>query len=184
MEFEDAKNHLHEWGDVKEYKTKNLRTLAAHYLEEVLHIHEFSEEKVKDGLRYRVHKDNPIEHPLASKDRGSYTVDCVTDLSSYEPSDIAKMIMNVNDHSINSFIQLVRRRISSLERPLTTARGDKKSYIYANLNPEYAQYMVTILRTYYNFCKPMKMGSKKLTPAQRLGIVDKQFSFEDILYFK
>ncbi|EDL66539.1 hypothetical protein BSG1_04265 [Bacillus sp. SG-1] len=30
----------------------------------------------------------------------------------------------------------------------------------------------------------MKMGSKKLTPAQRLGIVDKQFSFEDIIYFK
>jgi hypothetical protein len=107
-----------------------------------------------------------------------------TDLSSYEPSDIAKMIMNVNHHSVNSFIQLVRRRISSLERPLTTARGDKKSYIYANLNPVYAQYMVTILRTYYNFCKPMKMGSKKLTPAQRLGIVDKQFSFEDIIYFK
>lgn len=40
---------------------------------------------------------------------------------------------------------------SMLERPLTTARGDKKSYIYANFNPKYAQYMVTILRTYYNF---------------------------------
>ncbi|MCP8615460.1 insertion element protein [Salirhabdus salicampi] len=184
MEFEDAKNHLHEWGDAKGYKTRNLRTLASHYLEEVLHKHEFSEVKVKDGLRYIVHKDNPLEHPLASKDRGFHTVDCMTDLSSYEPGDIAKMIMNVNDHSVNSFIQLVRRRISSLERPLTTARGDKKSYIYANLNPVYAQYMVTILRTYYNFCKPMKMGNKKLTPAQRIGITDKQFKLEDIIYFK
>lgn len=44
--------------------------------------------------------------------------------------------------------------------------------------------MVTILRTYYNFCRPMKMGSKKLTPAQRLGITDKEFDLNDIIYFK
>jgi hypothetical protein len=98
--------------------------------------------------------------------------------------NVARMLLNVNDHSTNSFIQLVRRRISLLERPLTTARGDKKSYIYANFNPKYAQYMVTILRTYYNFCRPMKMGSKKLTPAQRLGITDKEFDLNDIIYFK
>jgi len=184
IEYEDARNDLLNWGEVNGYGTKNLRTLAYHYLEEVLQRHEFSEEKIKDGLRYRIHKDNPIEHPLASRDKGFHTVDCLTDLSSYEASDVAKMILNVNDHSSNSFIQLVRRRVSFLERPLTTARGDKKSYIYSNFNPKYAQYMVTILRTYYNFCKPMKMGKKKLTPAQRLGITDKQFDIEDIIYFR
>lgn len=30
----------------------------------------------------------------------------------------------------------------------------------------------------------MKMGSKKLTPAQRLGITDKEFDLNDIIYFK
>jgi hypothetical protein len=49
---------------------------------------------------------------------------------------------------------------------------------------EYAVTMVTILRTYYNFCRPMKMGSKKITPAHRLGITDKQFDLNDIIYFK
>lgn len=29
----------------------------------------------------------------------------------------------------------------------------------------------------------MKMGSKKLTPAQRLGITDKEFDLNDIIYF-
>ncbi len=95
------------------------------------------------------------------------------------------MLLNVNDHSTNSFIQQIRRYISSLERPLTTARGDKKSYIYANFNPKYAQFAITILRTYYNFCRPFKSADKKvLTPAQRLGITDKQFDWKDIIYFK
>jgi hypothetical protein len=41
---------------------------------------------------------------------------------------------------------------------------------------------ITILRTYYNFCKPIKSGETKETPAQRLGIADKVYSWEDIIY--
>lgn len=95
------------------------------------------------------------------------------------------MILNVNDHSINSFIQQIRRYISTLERPLTIARGDKKSYIYANFNPRYAQYAITILRTYYNFCNAYKSSDQKyLTLAWRLGITNKKFDWNDIIYFK
>lgn len=40
-----------------------------------------------------------------------------------------------------------------------------------------------ILRRYYNFCLPYKSGDKKkFTPAQRLGITEKVFTIEDILY--
>ncbi|MBG9545130.1 hypothetical protein ABE29_20920 [Cytobacillus firmus] len=66
-------------------------------------------------------------------------VDCTTDLSSYEPDQVASMILEVNDNATNFFIQQIRRRLSILERPLTTARGDGKSYIYSNFNPKYAQ---------------------------------------------
>lgn len=52
-------------------------------------------------------------------------------------------------------------------------------------NPKYAQMATTILRTYYNFCLPYKSyDKKKLTPAQRLGITEKQFKIEDILYIR
>jgi hypothetical protein len=85
---------------------------------------------------------------------------------------------------MNLFMQLIRRRLSILKRPLVTARGDGKSYIYANVNPKYAQQVITILRTYYNFCLPVKPRGDKLTPAQRLGITEKQFSIEDIVYFR
>ena len=95
--------------------------MASHYLTELLTSHQFHEEAIsKDGERYRKYADNPIKHPLATKDKGFYSVDCRTDLSALEPNEIAKMLLNVNDHSTNSFIQQIRRYISSLERPLTT----------------------------------------------------------------
>lgn len=66
-----------------------------------------------------------------------------------------------------------------------TARGDGKSYIYANFNPKYAQYALTILRTYYNFCFEVRGWNKsKATPAQHLGITDRKFDLKDIIYFR
>jgi hypothetical protein len=95
------------------------------------------------------------------------------------------MVLNVNDNASNFFIQQIRRRLSILERPLTTARGDGKSYIYSNFNQKYAQMALTVLRTYYNFCFPYKTpDGKKLTPAQRLGITTKKFNINDILYLR
>ena len=66
------------------------------------------------------------------------------------------------------------------------AKGKEKSYIYANFNPKYAQYGLTILRTYFNFCLPYKsMNGKKLIPAQRLGIItEKVFDIKDIIYLR
>lgn len=138
-----------------------------------------------DGTLYPKWAKNPIEHPLPSIDQGTRIVDCTTDLSAYEPDHIANMILNVNDRATNVFMQLIRRRLSILERPLVTARGDGKSYIYANFNPKYAQYALTILRTYYNFCMTQKTkGKQRLTPAQQIGVTDKKFSMKDIIYFK
>lgn len=91
----------------------------------------------------------------------------------------------LNSDSLRSLVEKqIRRRISILERPLVTARNDGKSYIYSNFNPKYAQYAVTILRTYYNFCVTKKFGKKKLTPAQRLGIADRHYEWKDIIYFR
>jgi len=41
---------------------------------------------------------------------------------------------------------------------------------------------IAILRTYYNFCKPYKVGNDKKTHAQFLGIADKVYSWDDIIY--
>lgn len=135
QEFEDAKKDLLNLGLQSGYDTKNLRKLAKYYLTELFSRHTFHE-VVSNGCKYA---NNPIEHPLASRDKGFHLVDCTTDLSPYEPKDIAQIILEVNDNATNAFIQQMRRRLSILERPLMTARGEGKSYIYANFNPKYAQ---------------------------------------------
>jgi transposase-like protein len=184
QEFSDAKNVLLEWGDINGYKTRSLRKLAKLQLEQLFENHRFHKEvKTSIGSHFK-YADNPIEHPLATIDRGYRSVDCTTNLSSLEPNDIAELILNVNDNATNAFIQQIRRRLSILERPLSTARADLKSYIYANFNPKYAQMAITILRTYYNFCLPYKTGKIDKTPAQRLGIADKIFELKDIIYLR
>jgi hypothetical protein len=113
--------------------------LAYLYLTELFETHNFHK-VVSDGTSsYYEYADNPIEHPLATPDRGFRSVDCTTDVSFLEAKDVAALIVNVNDNATNTFIQHIRRRLSILERPLTTARGDGKSYIYSNFNPKYAQ---------------------------------------------
>jgi hypothetical protein len=184
-EAQQARMDLRAWGISKGYVGESLSKLAFLKLEEIFQTHQFHETVHINGKYHRKWAKNPIEHPLPSVDLGTRIVDCTTDLSSYEPKDIANMVLHVNDHSVNAFMQQIRRRISILERPLVTARGDGKSYIYSNCNPKYAQYALTILRTFYNFCLPYKsFDDKKLTPAQRLGITNRQFTMNDIIYFK
>lgn len=179
---------LIEWGSFRDIGTKSLRKLAYYYLTELFKTHSFHKEISLGTSSYNVYADTPIQHPLAAPDRGIRSVDCKTDLSSYEPSDIANLILNVNDNATNVFIQNIRRRLSILERPLTTARGDGKSYIYSNFNPKYAQMSLTILRTNYNFCLTFETteGRNRViaTPAQRIGLTDKQFSLKDIIYLR
>jgi hypothetical protein len=79
---------------------------------------------------------------------------------------LARLLLELNDNAVNIFLQETRRSISILERPLVTSRGDGKSNFYANFNPKYAQMSVTIVRTFYNFCKATKTNGVQMTPAQ------------------
>lgn len=153
-------------------------------LAEELKHHKFYKEVEKNGKTARKWARNPITHPLSFKDTGYATVDCTTDVCSFEPIDLSRLIQKINNKSTDTFINQIRRRTSILERPLVTSRGDGKSYIYSNFNPKYAQFAITILRTYYNFCMPYKTYSEMLTPAQRIGIADKVFDWKDIIYFR
>lgn len=183
-EFVQARVDLINWGIMHGYDTRSLRKLAYLQMGELFKTHTFHKEVTTPLGTHLVYADNPILHPLATIDRGLRSVDCTTNLSTLEPKDIAALMMNVNDNATNAFIQQIRRRLSILERPLTTARGDGKSYIYANFNPKYAQMVLTILRTYYNFCLAYKTKDETATPAQRLGLVNKQFDIKDIIYLR
>lgn len=164
--YHDAKEVLLEWAALNNIKSRSLRSIAVEYMSEMLKYHKFHV-LLPYGKNYK-RANNPLLHPLATTDTGYPTVECVTDVSSYETRDLARMLLDVNHNATDAFIQLIRRRQSPLERPLVTARGDGKSYIYANFNPEYAQYALTILRVYFNFCLPYKTkDGENLTPRHR-----------------
>ncbi|WP_138417530.1 insertion element protein [Aquibacillus sediminis] len=185
QEYKDGRNDLFSWGKMNGYNKTSMSELGYRRLLEELQTHSFHKVDTDGTKTYNVWAKNPIEHPIPSIDKGFHYVDCTTDISSLDDSHVANMILKVSDRPTSAFMQQIRRRLSILERPLVTARGDGKSYIYSNFNPKYAQYAITILRTYYNFCFKIKgYDGQKKTPAQRLGIADRVFSIQDIIYFK
>ncbi|MEA3320943.1 MAG: hypothetical protein U9Q88_13125 [Bacillota bacterium] len=96
-EFGEAKFDLLEWGTMRGYGTRSLRKLAYLQMTEHFETHSFHKEIVTASSKHLEYADNPILHPLATIDRGKRSVDCTTNLLSFEPKDIAALIMNVNE---------------------------------------------------------------------------------------
>ena len=69
-EFIQARIDLVNWGTNSGYDTRSLRKLAFLKLEELFHSHHFYKEVQSDDSLHYEYADNPIEHPLATIDRG------------------------------------------------------------------------------------------------------------------
>lgn len=140
----------------------------------------FYDYKVINGTLVPVRGKNVVTHPLPRNNEGRRLLNLISKANFLTNMELANMVYNANNRAIDDFFEIIRRRVSVLERPLVSASPDGKSYIYANYNPKYAQMMVTILRTLHNFC----WLQKGKTPAQRLGIADKKYELRDIVYFR
>ncbi len=114
-EYVKAVRDLKFWGSQRGYEDKSLYELVYLKLCEDLQSHRFYEMVREDDSEYPKWVRNPLNHPLATIDRGYRLIDCTTDLTSYETEDVAKLMLNVNDNSTNAFMQQIRRRISILE---------------------------------------------------------------------
>ncbi len=164
-EFIELSKYLRDWAETKGMKDLPHYEKAVAYLTEKLATHKFYETKTApNGTDYNIHKPNEIEHPIAMADRGNRYINVLSDTSKLSDEHLARLIVRANDNSVNTFFQEIRRSISILERPLITSRGDGKSNIYSNFNPRYAQMSITILRTYYNFCKTYQVGKPEIGP--------------------
>lgn len=147
-----------EANDLKEVLGKSAIDLLAH---NIFNNDIYITETINDK-DYIVGINDAILHPFPYKDEGNRYINCVTDLSSLNCYELAEIIYRVDLRSINTFFNQIRRKVSILERPLSGGRWEGKSYIYANLNPKYAQYMITILRTYLTFVRLINIKVKKL----------------------
>ncbi|MDD9267867.1 hypothetical protein ACFPES_12595 [Paenibacillus sp. GCM10023248] len=80
----------------------------------------------------------------------------------------------------SDFIEQIKRRLFIF--PNEERLVKYKTYRYANFNEKYAQYNLTILRTFFNYClNPDNWNGKFVTPAQRIGLVDRCYTISDVL---
>ncbi|HEY5563533.1 MAG TPA: insertion element protein [Clostridiaceae bacterium] len=180
----NSRQELYKWGRENSIRPRKLYEYGKQRILQELKTHKFYGIKKVNGINCPIRGKNPIKHPLPDNDEGIRWVNLINHVPYIEESVLADLVMQVNSRAINNFFQQVRRRISILERPLITARGDGRSYIYANYNPKYAHQMMVIFRTFYNFCFTSKVNKISATPAQRLGLTDKVYDYKDIIYFR
>ncbi len=181
-----ARRELNQWVRGMGLSIKGLYEKAIEKVAFDIHSHDFHKHQIINGKTLFVAGSNLYLHPLPAVDEGKRYINLISPSNGLFLDELAEMIVIANTRTIDNFFQEIRRHLNLLERPLVGARGTGKTYIYSNYNPKYAQQLVTIYRTYYNFIKPRKYFNQKkkdMTPAMRIGIVNKKYELKDIVYF-
>ncbi|MDA8415005.1 MAG: hypothetical protein M0023_14600 [Desulfobacteraceae bacterium] len=97
----------------------------------------------------------------------------------YDDDHLANLYSKATLHGIDRFFMQIRRRISLLERPISSASAEgRRWYGYSPYNPEIVGKVLDIFRVFYNF---VEIGDDKKTPAMRLGLSEKVITVTEIL---
>lgn len=136
---------------------------------------------IKKMARIGKWQDKWLIHPFPNMSEPEKAVCYLTDYKDYDPDHLAKLYNKASLHAIDCFFMQVRRRLSILERPISSASGAGRTWHgYSAYNPETIVKMLGIFRTFYNYCLAGKDGK---TPAMRLGLAKGKVGLEDIIYF-
>lgn len=125
-------------------------------------------------------QDRWLIHPFPDMSEPQKAVCYLTDCGDYDADHLAWMYRKASLHSIDRFFMQVRRRLSVLERPISSSTAQRKWYGYSAYNPEIVVKLLGIFRVFYNYCAVGKDGK---TPAMRLGLAKGVVDLEDIIYF-
>jgi transposase-like protein len=139
--------------------------------------------RMKDMRVVGAWKDKWLTHPLPNMSEPDKAVCWLTDLHdrSYDDDHIAQLYKKASLHGIDRFFMQVRRKLSLLERPISSASNTgRRWHGYSAYNPVNVIKMLEIFRVFYNY---VQVGDDKETPAMRLGLARGPVSLKDILYF-
>jgi len=126
-------------------------------------------------------KDKWLLHPFPNMSEPEKAVCYLTDCGDYDEDHKAWLYNKASTQGIDRFFMQIRRRISLLERPISSSStGGRKWYGYSAYNPESIVKMLDIFRVFYNYCL---VGKDKKTPAMRIGLAKGKIDLEDIVYF-
>lgn len=140
------------------------------------------QQRMKDLVDIGPWHDRWLLYPFPDMSELEKAICWLTDLHdrSYSEKQLAHLYARATLHGIDRFFMQVRRRMSLLERPISSASSERRKWHgYSAYNPAMVGTLLDIFRIFYNYIVP---GKDKKTPAERLGLSLKS-NFNDILLF-
>jgi transposase-like protein len=139
-------------------------------------------ERIKAVKTYGKWGDRWVVHPFPNLAEPEKAVCFLTDTENrYDEDHIAWLYNKASLHAIDRFFMQARRRMSLLERPISTPSSlGRRWHGYSPYNPGILIKMLDIFRVFYNF---VEAGKDKQTPAMRLGLAKGQAELQDIVYY-
>lgn len=125
--------------------------------------------------------DRWLFYPFPDMSEPEKAICWLTDLQdrAYDKDHLAWLYSKASIHGIDRFFMQVRRRLSLLERPISTPSSDgRRWYGYSAYNPAMVGKLLDIFRVFYNF---VEAGKDKKTPAMRLGLSNSTNTISEIL---
>lgn len=124
-------------------------------------------------------RDRWVDHPSPNMNEPQKSMLCISARPDTDPTRLAWGYMRSSLNSIDRYFMQARRRISTLERPISSASStNRRWHGYQAYNPEVGMKLLEIFRVVYNY---HLVGKGKQTPAQRIGLVDHALSLQEIL---
>lgn len=127
-------------------------------------------------------QDRWVEHPFPNMGEPEKAMCYLTDIQNYDEDHLAWLYNKASLHAIDRFFMQVRRRVSLLERPISSSASPGRRWFgYGPYKPVMIGKLLDIFRVFYNF---VEVGKNKQTPAMRLGLAKGKVSVDDIVYYQ
>lgn len=138
-------------------------------------------ERMSEVKVFGAWQDRWIAHPFPNMSEPEKAVCYLTDTGQYDEDHLAWLYNKASLHAIDRFFMQVRRRLSLLERAISTpSRAGRRWHGYSPYNPAIIATVLDIFRVFYNF---VEVGKDTQTPAMRLGLAKGVVTMEDIMYY-
>ena len=127
-------------------------------------------------------QDRWVEHPFPNMGEPEKAMCYLTNIHNYDEDHLAWLYNKASLHAIDRFFMQVRRRLSLLERPISSSASPGRRWFgYGPYKPVMVGKLLDIFRVFYNF---VEVGKNKQTPAMRLGLAKGKVTVEDIVYYQ
>jgi transposase-like protein len=163
----------------------NFRATSAAYEELTDHDlrHIVIKERLQDLVDIGKWHDRWLFYPFPDMSEPVKAICWLTDLQdrAYDDDHLASLYSKATLHGIDRFFMQARRRISLLERPISTPSSEgRRWHGYSPYDPAQIEKMLDIFRVFYNY---VEVGDDKKTPAMRLGLATSISGYKDILSY-